>query len=150
MQLNEHEVDGIYDSAPTESTTVIHSTEDVDDVVQHEPEQQPAAGTPMGSVQEKHEEDTEIPEAELDNSMRHELARYRRTPGVAVSDSLVFHPEPERVRRPRDSFLALEDVADEYKVNDEDDPDNNDHFWMPSPKRPRVEEDGLLADAVLA
>jgi hypothetical protein len=101
-------------------------------------------------VQETHEEDTEMPEAESDDSMRHGLTTYRRTPGADFSDNLVFHPEPERVRRPRDSVLALQDVADEYKVNDEDDPDNDDHFWPPSPKRPRVDEDGLLAEAVLA
>jgi transposase InsO family protein len=150
MKLDEREVDGIYDTAPTKSTTVIHSTEDADDVVQHEQEQQPAADAPMGSVQETHEEDTEMPEAESDDSMRHGLTTYRRTPGANFSDNLVFHPEPERVRRPRDSVLALQDVADEYKVNDENDPDNDDHFWPPSPKRPRVDEDGLLAEAVLA
>ena len=38
MKLDERKVDGIYDSAPTESTTVIYSTEDVNDVVLHEPE----------------------------------------------------------------------------------------------------------------
>ncbi|KAL3662242.1 hypothetical protein V7S43_019078 [Phytophthora oleae] len=64
MKLDEREVDGIYDSTPTESTTIIHSTEDVDKVVQHEHEQQPAAEAPMGSVQENHVEDTEMPEAE--------------------------------------------------------------------------------------
>ena len=63
---------------------------------------------------------------------------------------LLFHPEPERVRRPRDPVLALRDVEDDSKMNGEDDPDNDDHFWPPSPKRPRVDEDSLLAEAVLA
>ncbi|OWZ24414.1 LOW QUALITY PROTEIN: polyprotein [Phytophthora megakarya] len=31
-----------------------------------------------------------------------------------------------------------------------DDPENDDHFWPPSPKRPRFDEDSLLAEAVLA
>ena len=35
-------------------------------------------------------------------------------------------------------------------MNDEEEPDNDDHFWPPSPKRPRVDEDGLLAEAILA
>ncbi|KAE9023991.1 hypothetical protein PR003_g14064 [Phytophthora rubi] len=131
IKLDEREVDGIYDSSPTESTTAIHSTEDVDEVVQLEQEQQPAADEPMGSVEEDHVEDTEMPEAEQDDSTGHELATYRRTPGAAFSDNIVFHREPER-------------------VNDEDDPDNDDDFWPPSPKRARVDEDGLLAEAVLA
>ena len=38
MKLDERDIDGIYDSALTESTTVIYSTEDVNDVVLHEPE----------------------------------------------------------------------------------------------------------------
>ncbi|KAE9219741.1 hypothetical protein PF004_g13526 [Phytophthora fragariae] len=134
IKLDEREVDGIYDSSPTESTTAIHSTEDVDEVVQLEQEQQPAADEPMGSVEEDHVEDTEMPEAEQDDSKGHELATYRRTPGAAFSDNIVFHPEPEP----------------EYKVDDEDDPDNDDDFWPPSPKRARVDEDGLLAEAVLA
>ncbi|KAE8891573.1 hypothetical protein PF005_g10963 [Phytophthora fragariae] len=153
MKLDERDLDGIYDSAPTESTTVIHSTEDVDEVVQLEQEQQSAAGEPMGSVEEGHVEDTEMPEAEQDDSTRRELATYRRTPGAAFSDNIIFHSEPERVRRARESVLVLEngrgDEA-EYKVNDGDDPDNDDHFWPPSPKRAQVDEAGLLAEPVLA
>ncbi|KAE9064384.1 hypothetical protein PF010_g28627 [Phytophthora fragariae] len=153
VKLDEREVDGIYDSAPTENTTVIHSTEDLDEVVQYEQEQQPAADEPMGSVEGDHVEDTEMPEVEQDDSTGHQLATYRRTPGAAFSDNIVFHPEPERVRRAREPVLVLENGRSdeaEYKVNDEDDPDNDDHFWPPSPKRARVGEDGLLAEAVLA
>ncbi|GMF12666.1 unnamed protein product [Phytophthora lilii] len=102
IQLDEREIDGIYDSAPTESTTVIDSAEDVDEVVQLEQEQQPVAQAPVRSMEVNHEDDTEMPEAESDDSMRHELAT-----------------RPE-------------------------------HFWPPSPKRPRVDEDSLLAEAVLA
>uniref|UniRef100_H3H572 Polyprotein n=2 Tax=Phytophthora ramorum TaxID=164328 RepID=H3H572_PHYRM len=147
LKLDEREVDGIYESTPTESTTDIHSTEDVDEVVQLEQEQQSATQAPVGSVEDNHEEDAAMPEAESDDSMRHGLTTYRTTPGADFSDDLVFHPERERVRRPRDLILALED---EYKVNDEEDPNNDDHFWPPSPKRARVDEDGLLAEAVLA
>ncbi|KAE9156401.1 hypothetical protein PF004_g32605 [Phytophthora fragariae] len=107
----------------------------------------------MGSVEGDHVEDTEMPEVEQDDSTGHQLATYRRTPGAAFSDNIVFHPEPERVRRAREPVLVLENGRSdeaEYKVNDEDDPDNDDHFWPPSPKRARVGEDGLLAEAVLA
>ncbi|KAL4116577.1 hypothetical protein PRIC2_012029 [Phytophthora ramorum] len=131
VKLDEREVDEIYDSASTESTTVIHSTEDVNEVVQHEYGQPSATEAPMGSVGVNHEEDTEMPEAESVDTTRHELVIFRRTPGESFSDNLVFHPEPERVRRPRDQVIALED---EYKMNCEDDPDNDDHVWPPSPK----------------
>ena len=92
MKLNEREVDGIYDSAPTASTAVIHSTEDVNDVVLHEPEQQASADVPMGSVEENHEEDTDMPEAASDDSTRHELSRYRRATGEAFSNNMIFNP----------------------------------------------------------
>ncbi|GMF43101.1 unnamed protein product [Phytophthora fragariaefolia] len=147
MTLDVREVDGIYDSAPTESTAVIHLTEDVDEVVLLEQEQQPAAHAPMGPEEWNHEEKAAMPEAESDASMRHGLATYRTRPREDFTNNLVFHPEPELVRRPRYLVLALED---KYKVNDEEDPNNDDHFWLPSPKRPRVYEDGLLAEAVLA
>ncbi|KAE8879054.1 hypothetical protein PF003_g36972 [Phytophthora fragariae] len=61
VKLDEREVDGIYDSAPTENTTVIHSTEDLDEVVQYEQEQQPAADEPMGSVEGDHVEARRCP-----------------------------------------------------------------------------------------
>ncbi|KAE9004319.1 hypothetical protein PR002_g17101 [Phytophthora rubi] len=153
MKRDERDVDGIYDSAPTESTTAIHSAEDLDEVVQLEQEKQSAADEPMGSVEEDHGEDTEMPEAEQDDSTGRELATYRWTPGAAFSDNIVFYPEPERVRRARESVLVVENGRSdeaEYKVNDEDDPDNDDLFWPPSPKRVRVGEAGLLAEAVLA
>ncbi|KAE9034063.1 hypothetical protein PR001_g9886 [Phytophthora rubi] len=153
MKRDERDVDGIYDSAPTESTTAIHSAEDFDEVVQLEQEKQSAADEPMGSVEEDHGEDTEMPEAEQDDSTGRELATYRWTPGAAFSDNIVFYPEPERVRRARESVLVVENGRSdeaEYKVNDEDDPDNDDLFWPPSPKRVRVGEAGLLAEAVLA
>ena len=62
MKLDEREVYGIYDSAPTEITTVIFSTKDVNEVVLHEPERKASADVPMGSVEENHEEDTNMPE----------------------------------------------------------------------------------------
>ncbi|GMF20880.1 unnamed protein product [Phytophthora fragariaefolia] len=147
MKLDKREVDCICDPAPTESTTVIHSTEDIDEVVQLEQKQPPAAQAPVRPEEENDEEDPAMPEAESDASMRHGLATYRTMRREDFSDNLVFHPEPERVRRPHDLVLVLED---EYKVNNEDDPDNDGFFWPPSPKRPRVDENGLLAEAVLA
>ncbi|GMF28211.1 unnamed protein product [Phytophthora lilii] len=83
MKLDERKVNGIYDSAPKQSTRVIQSTEDVDDVVLHEQEKQHTAKAPTESVAEDHEENTEMPEAESSELTRDELATYRRTPFAA-------------------------------------------------------------------
>jgi len=144
MKLNECEVDGIYDSAPTESTTVIRrrtsmtscsTSKSANPVLKNRWDRW---GRAMGKTRRR---------LRLSRTARGGMS-WQDTKGRQRQPA-VFHPEPERVRRPRSSVLALQDVADEYKVNDEDDPDNDDHFWPPSPKRPRVDEDGLLAEAVL-
>ncbi|CAI5737489.1 unnamed protein product [Peronospora farinosa] len=41
-------------------------------------------------------------------------------------------------------------MADENTMDSEDDPDNDNPFYSPSPKRPRIDKDNLLAEAVLA
>ncbi|CAI5730579.1 unnamed protein product [Peronospora farinosa] len=66
---------------------------------------------------------------------------------------MVFRPERERSRRPREPSLLLGNgliMADENTMDSDDDPDNDDHFYPPSLKRPRIDEDNLLAEAVLA
>ncbi|GMF32340.1 unnamed protein product [Phytophthora lilii] len=143
-------VQGQAEAGPLARVRFGRSTEDVDDVVLHEQEKQHTAKAPTESVAEDHEENTEMPEAESSELTRDELATYRRTPLAALSDNRVFHPEPERVRRQLEPVLSLRDAAEEYKVNDMDDPDNDDHFWPPSRKRPRVDEENLIVEAVLA
>ncbi|OWZ17022.1 LOW QUALITY PROTEIN: reverse transcriptase [Phytophthora megakarya] len=67
--------------------------------------------------------------------------------------TLSFHPEPVRTRRVLEPVLLLEDGSghnDESSVANNDDPENDDHFWPPSPKRPRFDEDSLLAEATSA
>ncbi|OWZ16189.1 polyprotein [Phytophthora megakarya] len=67
---------------------------------------------------------------------------------------MVFHPEPVRTRRVQEPVLLLEDgSSNDNSGNDNsgnDDSDSDDHFWPPLPKRPRFDEDSLLAEAVLA
>ncbi|OWY95105.1 polyprotein [Phytophthora megakarya] len=74
-----------------------------------------------------------------------ELTEYRPPLHVFPEDRLVFHPERERSRRSRDPVLLLEDGLDgdeEQKSEGSDGP--------PSPKRARIDEDTLIAEAVLA
>ncbi|OWZ18686.1 polyprotein [Phytophthora megakarya] len=90
-----------------------------------------------------------------------------------ANDNTIFHQQPERIWRAREPVLLLGDgpacendsatdtndnSANDNSGNDNssndksgnDYSDNDDHFWPPSPKRPRFDEDSLLAEAVLA
>ncbi|GMG18094.1 unnamed protein product [Phytophthora fragariaefolia] len=74
-----------------------------------------------------------------------ELAPYRAPPTVFEDDQVVFHPQVNRSRRARETVFLLEDGTDaeeERKSEGSDGP--------PSPKRARIDEDGLIAEAVLA
>ena len=66
---------------------------------------------------------------------------------------MAFRPERERSRRLREPALLLQKgwiIDDEHTMNSDDDPDNDDHCYPPTPKRSRIDEDNLLAEAVLA
>ncbi|KAG2773013.1 Copia protein [Phytophthora cactorum] len=153
LKLDEREVNGIYDAVPTNNTTVIQTTEDEEEVMHLEHEEQPVVDEPMGPVGEAHANDSDMNDVDQDEPTGHEMAEYKRTSRPALSEDIVFHPEPERSRRAREPARLI-DVGPthdiEYRVNEDDDPDNDDHFWSPSPKRARVDEDRLLAEAVLA
>ncbi|CEG40742.1 putative polyprotein [Plasmopara halstedii] len=94
-------------------------------------------------------------------STSRELTTYRRPSRLTTGDSMVFHPRTERVRRAETPRLLLNDGSANYESaivestnNDQNrgtdsDSDSGDQFWPPSPKRPRIDEDGLLAEAVL-
>ncbi|KAG2849693.1 hypothetical protein PC113_g17343 [Phytophthora cactorum] len=153
LKLDEREVNGIYDAVPTNNTTVIQTTEDEEEVMHLEHEEQPVVDEPMGPVGEAHANDSDMNDVDQDEPTGHEMAEYKRTSRPALSEDIVFHPEPERSRRAREPARLI-DVGPthniEYRVNEDDDPDNDDHFSPPSPKRARVDEDRLLAEAVLA
>ncbi|GMF22451.1 unnamed protein product [Phytophthora lilii] len=74
-----------------------------------------------------------------------ELTPYRPTPEAFSDDRIVFHPEPERLRRSQEPIYLLEDDLD---IDEEQ--KSEDSYGPSSPKRPRVDEDGLLAEAVVA
>ncbi|POM60748.1 polyprotein [Phytophthora palmivora] len=62
-----------------------------------------------------------------------------------MTDNMVFHPE----RGVYNEHVNPSGINDESKPNSNDDLNNDDHFWPPSPKRPRIDEDSLLAEAVV-
>ncbi|OWZ13708.1 Integrase, catalytic core protein [Phytophthora megakarya] len=73
-----------------------------------------------------------------------ELAPFRSQP-EAFQDRLVFHPEPERSRQARESLFLLENSPD-----DEQEVLSEGIDGPPSPQRSRFDEDGLIAEAVMA
>ncbi|CAI5714054.1 unnamed protein product [Peronospora farinosa] len=138
----------------TEKTEVINVIKDIEEVAQPENEKEhPVEDEPMESTADPFE-DVEMQEDEHEPiSSGRELTTYHRQHELTANGDMVFRPERERSRRPREPSLLLGNgliMADENTMNSDDDPDNDDHFYPPSPKRPRIDEDNLLAEAVLA
>ncbi|OWZ18262.1 reverse transcriptase [Phytophthora megakarya] len=124
VKLDEREVNGIYDTTTAEDSTIIYARKDVEGSALTERTEQPAAYELMDSVDEEEVEDVEM-QVESDSSPGQELTTYRRVARPTMDENM--------------SSSA-----------NNDDPENDDHFWPPSPKRPRFDEDSLLAEAVLA
>ncbi|KAI9910567.1 hypothetical protein PsorP6_010346 [Peronosclerospora sorghi] len=81
-----------------------------------------------------------------------ELTKYQRINKSTLSDNMVFRTERERIRRAHEPVILPgndSSIVDEHKIDGDDDPDNDKHFYPHSPKRPRFDEDSLLAEAVL-
>ncbi|CAI5726248.1 unnamed protein product [Peronospora farinosa] len=138
----------------TEKTEVINVIEDIDEVAQPENEKEsPVEDEPMESTADPFE-DVEMQEDEHEPmSSGRELTTYHRVHESTANGDMVFRPERERSRRPREPSLLLGNgliMADENTMDSDDDPDNDDHFYPPSPKRPRIDKVNLLAEAVLA
>jgi hypothetical protein len=159
VKLDEREVDGIYETQSVQNGTVVHVSEDAHDAVVPAPvERQPVMEEPMEGVEnDASDEPMESTEPEQDPApplllaeerpapTGLELAPYRAPPTVFEDDRVVFHPPTDRSRRGREPVFLLEDgtdAAEERKSEGSDGP--------PSPKRARIDEDGLLAEAVLA
>ncbi|KAG6595749.1 Integrase, catalytic core protein [Phytophthora cinnamomi] len=126
-------------------------TKDGEDAALPEPAQQPTTDNPLESVGDT-AEDSEMREAELNESSVQDLTNFQRVGNPAMTEEMVFHPEPERIGRVRESANLGDGLAgaDDSRMHSSEDSDNDDHFWPPSPKRPRYDEDNLLAEAVLA
>ncbi|KAE8906867.1 hypothetical protein PF007_g22869 [Phytophthora fragariae] len=159
VKLDEQKVDGIYETLPARNGTVIHVSEDAHDAVTPASvERQPAVEEPMEGVEDdapdvsmesvEPEQDPAPPlllAEERPTPTGLELAPYRAPPTVFEDDRVVFHHPVHRSRRAREPVFLLEDGTDaeeERKSEGSDGP--------PSPKRARIDEDGLLAEAVLA
>ncbi|ETN19144.1 hypothetical protein PPTG_21417 [Phytophthora nicotianae INRA-310] len=147
VRLEEREVDGIYDTTPNEDSVTILVSKDDDVAAIPDANEHSTEDVPM-EIPERDVEEADMPEADMPGD---ELTTYRGL-GRPMSESMVFRPEPRRAQRAREPVLLLVDGStndDKSKVNGDDDPNHDDHFWPPFPKRPRVDEDCLLAEAVL-
>ena len=98
--------------------------------------------------------DVDMPEAEPGTiSSGIELTKYQRIREPVTNAIMVYHPSAGRMRRTREPPLLLKhrpNTPDEYKVDSDFEPNNDDNCWPPSPKKSRVDKDSLLAEAVLA
>ncbi|KAE9073838.1 hypothetical protein PF007_g25651 [Phytophthora fragariae] len=159
VKLDEREVDGIYETLPAGTGTVIHVSEDAHDAVTPAPvERQPAVEEPMEGVENdapdvnmasvEPEQDPAPPlqlAEERPAPTGLELARYRSPPTVFEDDRVAFHPPVHRSIRAREPVFILEDgtYAEEERKSEGS-------VGPPSPKRARIDEGGLIAEAVLA
>ncbi|OWY90286.1 Integrase, catalytic core protein, partial [Phytophthora megakarya] len=96
----------------------------------------------------EHEPDVEALELQLPGrpgSTGREIEAYHSQPQAFREERLVFHPDVERLRRPREPVFLLENGSDggEYVQSEGSD-------GPPSPKRARIDEEGLIAEAVMA
>ncbi|KAE9007452.1 hypothetical protein PR001_g16969 [Phytophthora rubi] len=157
VKLDEREVGGIYDTHSSQHGTVIHMTKDGDEaIVPIDEERRPIEDEPMEAVEEP-AQDVEMDEVEpeqevlpLPPSERSaapglELTAYHPPPQAFQDDRLVFHPEPERSRRSQQPVFLLENGDDDDEGHETEGSDG-----PPSPKRPRIDENGHIAEAVLA
>uniref|UniRef100_A0AAV1TLZ0 Polyprotein n=1 Tax=Peronospora matthiolae TaxID=2874970 RepID=A0AAV1TLZ0_9STRA len=159
VKLDEREVDGIYDTLPAQIETVIHVSTDADDEVTLAPvELQPVEAKPMEGVE------NDAPDVEMESMQPiqdaippllmpqersaptgFELEPYRGPPTIFEDDQVVFHTPRDRFRSSREPVFLLEegtDAEEERKSEGRDGPSY--------PKRARIDEDGLIAEAVLA
>uniref|UniRef100_A0AAV1UTC1 Reverse transcriptase Ty1/copia-type domain-containing protein n=1 Tax=Peronospora matthiolae TaxID=2874970 RepID=A0AAV1UTC1_9STRA len=159
VKLDEREVGGIYDTLPAQIETVIHVSTDADDEVTLAPvELQPVEAEPMEGVE------NDAPDVEMESMQPiqdaippllmpqersaptgFELEPYRGQPTIFEDDQVVFHTPRDRFRSSREPVFLLEegtDAEEERKSEGRDGPSY--------PKRARIDEDGLIAEAVLA
>ncbi|POM70894.1 Integrase catalytic core protein [Phytophthora palmivora] len=161
VKLGEREMGGIYDTPSSQHHgTVIHVTKDGDEgTVPVDEERQSVADEPMEAAEEPSldvemndvepemnvEEVMQLTPPERSGSTGLELTPYHPQPEAYQEDRLVFHPEAERSRRSREPVFLLENGQ-----NDGEESRSEGSDGPPSPKRARVDEDGLIPEAVMA
>ncbi|GMF16735.1 unnamed protein product [Phytophthora lilii] len=136
VRLDEREVNGIYDTNTPERGTVIHVTKDSDaGTISVHKSRQPVEDEPMEAVEEPGID------VDMEEAVPEQEGSFPELPPS---------PEPltsglKLTTRPAEPVFLLEDsleLDDEQRSEDSNGP--------PSPKRPRIDEDGLIAEAVLA
>uniref|UniRef100_A0AAV1UB84 Retroviral polymerase SH3-like domain-containing protein n=1 Tax=Peronospora matthiolae TaxID=2874970 RepID=A0AAV1UB84_9STRA len=160
VKLDEREVGGIYDTRLPQLETIVcvtaeHNDENLSPVkieqLTDEPmevDEDPGMDVEMDGVDEM-EHDQIIYYPRLRSSgptpVGHELTEYSPPQPVFEEDRLVFYPETTFSRRSREPALLLE--------NEKYDDEAHQSEWSdgpPPPKRARIDDEGLLAEAVLA
>ena len=155
VKLDEREVDGIYDTQVIEPNTVIQVTKDVDENnIQQSKTDQPILDEPMEAVEDNvadiemdNVNDTpsiavrQLPAPERPVYNRLELAEFRPQQ-EQQENRLVFRPGMERRRRCKPMLMLGDGQEDEELKEESDSP--------PTPKRARIDEDDLIAEAVIA
>ncbi|POM67185.1 Integrase catalytic core protein [Phytophthora palmivora] len=159
VELDEREVGGIYDTPSSQHHgAVIHVTKDGDEgTVPVDEEHQSAADermdvaeildVEMGDVEPEMnvEEVMQLPPPERSGSTGLEITPYHPQPEAYQEVRLVFHPESERSRRSHEPVFLLENGQ-----NDGEESRSEGSDGPPSPKLARIDEDGLIAEAVMA
>lgn len=157
VRLDEREVGGIYDMQEVKPERVIQVMKDGDEVkVQHQVDRQPVLDDPMEAVEEpvadvEMDDMDHAPSIDAQRLMSSEspvqnrlkLMEYHHSTEVQHEDRLVFQPEVERTRARREPVLMIRNGSD-----DEDSAEGSE--GPPTPKRARIDEDGRIAEAVLA
>uniref|UniRef100_A0AAV1UBQ4 Polyprotein n=1 Tax=Peronospora matthiolae TaxID=2874970 RepID=A0AAV1UBQ4_9STRA len=158
VKLDEREVEGIYDTVVPDKVPVVKYIRDTDEAVI--PVVRPYDGDETMEDVEESAPDVEMDEIEsapfetgiiipqvLDPETQEprgdEITGYQAPRQAFQEDRLVFQPEINWTRRSRDRMLLLENGN-----SSEDTSEGSD--GPPSPKRARIDDEGLIAEAVLA
>lgn len=156
VKLDEREVGGIYETHTPKQIKVIHVTKDNDESAvsgptEHQQDQDELMegegedeipDAPMNE-EESDTNESRIEMLRLPTSVHSELTEYRPPTLDAQEDRLVFRPQVERSRRTNEPMLLLENGSDaDESLGGSEGP--------PSSKRARIDEDGLIAEAILA
>uniref|UniRef100_A0AAV1UDV4 Integrase catalytic domain-containing protein n=1 Tax=Peronospora matthiolae TaxID=2874970 RepID=A0AAV1UDV4_9STRA len=157
-RLDEREVEGIYDTVVPDKVLVVKYNRDTDKAVI--PVARPYDGDEMMEDVEASAPDVEMDEIELapfetgiiipqlldpetQEPRGDEITGYQAPRQAFQMDRLVCQPEINRTRRLRDRMLLLENGN-----SSEDTSEGSD--GPPSPKSARINDEGLIAEAVLA
>uniref|UniRef100_A0AAV1UDP2 Retroviral polymerase SH3-like domain-containing protein n=1 Tax=Peronospora matthiolae TaxID=2874970 RepID=A0AAV1UDP2_9STRA len=159
VKLDEREVVGIYDTRSPQLETIVRVTTEHDDEnlspveieqLTDEPmevDEDPGMDVEMDKVDKmEHEQMVNYPRlwSSGPTPVGHELTEYSPPQPIFEEDRLVFHPETTFARRSREPALLLED-----EKNDDEAQKPEWRDGPPSPKRARIDDEELLAEAAL-